>query len=143
MSIAIENARLIVGCSFLIFCIPALHLFIFLAIIGFTTLCIEFCGFASVAPTKFRIFVARLSASSAGFLISINIVLRFCKTVHFFIERSICFGLQRLELRYLFGILVIGVIMLNGETVQGAHCAIWNLVLQSFYRQYIPFLEFH
>ena len=131
-----ENSKLIVGCSILIFCVPTLQFFLLLATIGSATL--EFCHFAGMTPRflpRFRLFVARLSTSSAAFLIGVNMLLRVCKTIHVFFEYSIYLGLQRFELRYLSGIVTVGIVILNGEIVQAACLTIWNVGFRPLYNR--------
>lgn len=130
MVFAIQNPRLIVGCSVLMVSIPALHLFLLLFAIASATGFLEMCNFVPPnVPAKFRVLVARCSAWSATLLIIINMLLRVCRFVHVFVVHGICLGLKRLELRCVFGILSLGLVVLNFETIQAVCSTTWNAAL--------------
>jgi len=130
MVIAIQNPRFIVGCSVLIVYIPAPHLLLLLSAITSVTVFLEMCDFLPRhAPAKLRALVARCSVWSASLLIIINMLLRVCKLIHVFVIHGICFGLERLELRCLFGILSLGMVMLNVEIIQAVCLTTWKVAL--------------
>jgi len=109
---------------------PALHLFLLFSAITSVTVFVEMCHFLPAnAPAKFRVLVARCSAWSTTLLILINMLLRVCKFVHDSVVHGICFGLERLELRYLFGLLTLAMLTLNVEIIQAACSTMWTVVL--------------